>query len=280
VNNEDINIQIINTTSELNKWKELVCEKEKNIEFLQDKIKCLQENIEEIKLKCNKLETMVRSQDKSECQVTKSADTVTNTATIQKKRSMLIIGDSHSRGLADKLRSRFSSRTVTGSVHPSAGFKEVTQDLPRLVARYNKEDTVIVVAGANDIYKNNLDRARQHLTLTLRSLHSVRVVVVGIPARHDLPPWSCVNKEIVKANRVFFKITQAFTNTSFVDINNLERRCFTNHGLHLNDHGKTVLASGITSHINNSLSVSNRFNVIPLEHKSLNCRTPLSTTIT
>lgn len=275
--NGDTKQQINNASNELNKWKKLVGDKENDIVILQEKIKCLQKNIEEIKIKSIKLQAEVRRQNKLEVknlQVKKPADINTK----NDKQKMLVIGDSHSRGLSEKIGSRCTGSSVTGSVHPGAGFKDITVDLPKLVASYNTDDTVILIAGANDVYKNNLDIARKQLIHTLRSLHSVKVVVIGIPQRHDLQPWSCVNKEIVKANRIFNKIIQAFTNTSFVDVSDLERKCFTKHGLHLNDNGKTVLADSISLHLKNNLRNSSQ--TIPLEYNFLNCHSMFSTKIT
>jgi len=164
------------------------------------------------------------------------------------KRRIVVLSDSHGRGLSSRLGQQLrGSSCVTGSVHPSAPFHQVCKGLPSLSSQLTTKDTVVLLAGANDIYRNELNNARQHLVKSLNALKHTKTIVIGVPHRHDLQELSCVNVEIEKANRQFQKISRGYTNCKFLDVSGFNRNLFTNHGLHLNDSGKDSLCSKIVS---------------------------------
>lgn len=188
----------------------------------------------------------------------------------KKRRKVLVMGDSHSRNIASSVSTNLSGkRSVTGSVHPGGRFNDVVQELPELTKDYQKEDTVVLVAGANDIYHNEFHNAKHHLLKSLNSLQHTNVLVVGVPHRHDLMPTSIVNKEIAKANRQFKKIIEGYQYCEFLDVSNFERDMFTNHGLHLNSRGKDHLALNISNVLTIGNNNTNQTIILPFTN-SLN----------
>ena len=63
------------------------------------------------------------------------------------------------------------------------------------------------------------------------------MIVMLAPQRHDLMPSSCVNSEVFRFNRIVRKL---YTKTKILD-SDLNRDCFTKHGLHMNYLGKDQL---------------------------------------
>ena len=179
--------------------------------------------------------------------ITQRPTTTTTTTNKTRRRKVLVLGDSHSRHIGPSVTTNLTGRErVSGSVHPSGKFNDVIRDLPGLTKGYSKEDTVVLVAGANDVYCNELHNARHNLVTALDTLRHTNVLVVGVPHRHDLTSTSVVNREILKANRQFRKIVDSSRHGRFVDVSDMTRDMYTRHGLHFNDYGKDVLARKIS----------------------------------
>ena len=74
----------------------------------------------------------------------------------------------------------------------------------------------------------------------LQNKHT-NIIAVTPPHRHDLPDFSCVNKETQVFNRKLCKLLKDMHHARVVHAN-LTRDKFTWHGLHLNPSGKERLA--------------------------------------
>jgi hypothetical protein len=82
------------------------------------------------------------------------------------------------------------------------------------------------MSGANDISSNETRNCINTLKTTLSALTSTNVVVLNIPARHDLVKESIVNKEIRKANMDINKVCNRFSNVEVLEIDNISRACY------------------------------------------------------
>lgn len=76
----------------------------------------------------------------------------------------------------------------------------------------------------------------------LQEMRGTNVIVFSIPRRYDLASWSCVNKEVDRANEEISKACKYF---NYVDLSKLGHRFHTNHGLHLNMLGKRFVIDKI-----------------------------------
>ena len=133
---------------------------------------------------------------------------------------------------------------------PSATTQNVLQDVnEKLNDKMNKDDYVVILAGSNDVYCNNLTKARRSLKNCISKLTNPNVLVVGLPHRYDLIENSCVNTEIKKANKCFEKICKSNLNSHFVSIESIPRNGYTQNGLHLNQHGKILLSKLLSEHM-------------------------------
>lgn len=77
------------------------------------------------------------------------------TTTAYIKHNIFIIGDSHVRGLSDKVSSDLDDAfSVTGISKPNADIDGITSSEHFLVDNLTKNDLIIFYAGTNDISKN------------------------------------------------------------------------------------------------------------------------------
>ncbi|KAG8242962.1 hypothetical protein J6590_055685 [Homalodisca vitripennis] len=73
-------------------------------------------------------------------------------------------------------------------------------------------------------------------------LASSRVIVSTIPQRHDLPVDHIVNQTTTAVNHYIEELCARCEGAQLLNINSIERRWFTRHGLHLRLSGKRILA--------------------------------------
>ena len=78
----------------------------------------------------------------------------------QDKRSKIVIlGDSHARGVSGELLHQLNHRLNTiGYVKPNARLIELLNTAKNVVSKLTKMDTIIMIGGSNDIDKNVHDR--------------------------------------------------------------------------------------------------------------------------
>jgi hypothetical protein len=65
----------------------------------------------------------------------------------------------------------------------------------------------------------------------------LNVLLINSPHSFDILGESCVNQEVIKFNRQIRKIMERQSKVKILELN-LDRNCFTTHGLHLNTKGK------------------------------------------
>jgi hypothetical protein len=76
---------------------------------------------------------------------------------------------------------------------------------------------------------------------------------MSAPQRYDLSQTSCVNQEVNVFSRKLCKYLRAYNNTQIVEVD-LDRVCYTHHGLHLNRKGKELIAKKIAWAIQDKLT--------------------------
>jgi len=117
-----------------------------------------------------------------------------------------------------------------------------------------------VWGGANDIGKKNSQEALRHLCKFVDKNQNVNVILMSAPHRHDLMPSSCVNYGVVCFNRQVKKRMKLCNNVKILETD-LNRDCFTNHGLHMNSSGKPQIILKLADMIE-SLAVKNNISYI------------------
>ncbi|KAG8283366.1 hypothetical protein J6590_018957 [Homalodisca vitripennis] len=154
-------------------------------------------------------------------------------------QTVIIEGGSHARHLAGLVQQRVKLPTrVSGICKPSAGLLDATSGAPPTPG-----SCCVILAGTNDIATGESQSIYRHLEQRIIArLASSRVIVSTIPQRHDLPVDHIVNQTTTAVNHYIEKLCARCEGAQLLNINSIERRWFTRHGLHLRLSGKRILA--------------------------------------
>jgi hypothetical protein len=156
--------------------------------------------------------------------------------------------DSQGRLLTNELRAS-SKNNVSCMLKPGAKFDAVTEEAKAICANMGKKDIAVFIGGTNDVSCNETTSLIRSLKRRLQDTRHTNVLVFNVPHRHDLPSWSCVNKEVKRANEMIDKVCSHFENVKTVDISRLGARFHTKHGLHLNKQGKMYIVDKILNFV-------------------------------
>lgn len=172
--------------------------------------------------------------------------------TSKKKRRVTILADSHGKLLSNYMNDLREEFEVLVCSKPGAKLKHVIQDGLGLVKDFTENDCVIILAGTNDLHRDEpfqltLDQGMRCLTeVDLRT----NVLVCGVPYRHDYP---VLNDNICYANSYLSRAVEGYTGSlsiHYKDINKfLGRSHFTRHGLHLGRRGKRILGNHLAGYV-------------------------------
>lgn len=154
-----------------------------------------------------------------------------------------LIGDSHVRGLLEKLSPLLPSGcTVQSTFQPGAGYHEMAKihnQSPHLV-KPDAKDSVIIMCGTNDVGSTQWELIQKGLhNLINKFQHCESLCILGIPFRF------CNKKMNFHITRLNTKIKNYVlsNNVSFLDPNKwLKPKNYAFDGLHLNNEGKTKLS--------------------------------------
>ncbi|KAG8281105.1 hypothetical protein J6590_065690, partial [Homalodisca vitripennis] len=153
--------------------------------------------------------------------------------------AVYIEGDSHVRHLIGLVRQRVSPSTrVGGTCRPGAKLLTVTDNgLPPPGSCY------VLFAGTNEVAADDSYTIFEHLErqLTVR-LSSSAVIVSTVPHRHDLSMYHAVNQRIALVNFYIEELFVRYKGIEVLNFNEIGRRWFTQHGMHLRLPGKRLLA--------------------------------------
>lgn len=171
---------------------------------------------------------------------TLKAKDVTNNS-VDSRPKVVILSDSHGRGIS-KLLQEDSNGTlhVSSWVKPNARLGDVLKGASTKIVNLQKADSLVIIGGTNNFVNGQCSGALDELDTLLRTRVVPRVVVVGLPQRHDTPSMA---PAIHDTNNLMHSLTSSFENATFLPLNSLNRSCYTQHGMHLNLKGKMQLSS-------------------------------------
>jgi hypothetical protein len=169
-----------------------------------------------------------------------------------RRHKILIIGDSHVRGLSEKISNCLDdSFSVTGITKPNADIEAITSPLHLKTEGLTKNDLIIFYGVTKDISRNETKKGLRSLMGFAQRTINTNVILLGAPHRYDLPPSSYVNTEV----KLYHKKLQSLMSTSNHHVRVLsvptERRHHTKHGLHLNTKRKDWIVNNIVEEIRN-----------------------------
>jgi len=150
-----------------------------------------------------------------------------------RKNKILIMGDSRARRCAANLSPSLNETfEVMGTVMPGFRLEHITSLALREMTHLDRNDHVVISGSMNDISRNESHVGLRHMRKFALQNNHTNIMAVTPPHRHDLPDFSCVNKETQVLSRRLHKLLKDMHHTSVVDIN-LTRDKFTWHRLHM-----------------------------------------------
>lgn len=168
----------------------------------------------------------------------------------QSKKKILLCADSHGRDLAKHLNDLQKSFDAVGFVKPAGHSKDVLNMDNVKGELMKKDDCLVLITGTNDVACNEAQACLSSMENMLQNLdEEMKVVVVDLPKRCDLPDWSCVNVETRKTNNALKELCSKYFNVFLVEASGAERIFHTKHGMHLNHRGKRWLAENILTQL-------------------------------
>ncbi|PSN34101.1 hypothetical protein C0J52_12948 [Blattella germanica] len=133
----------------------------------------------------------------------------------KKKSSVLVLGDSHARNCAINIKDNLdTNHIVSGIVKPGAQAKDITDE-----HNLEKNDTIVLWAGTNDISKNAGACGLKYITKFVAENYKSKIMVMSAPHRYDLPEWSCVNTAVNIFNKNLKAKMKRFHYAKAIDIN-------------------------------------------------------------
>ncbi|KAG8325255.1 hypothetical protein J6590_072690 [Homalodisca vitripennis] len=155
--------------------------------------------------------------------------------------SVVIEGDSHVRHIAGMTSQLLSRRvSVTGVCKPGARLLQITSSQPQPVTKGTR--CSVLIAGTNDLAAGEQRNIYDSLEKRITSVASHnKLIVATLPHRHDLPSTHDINQHTALVN-AYIEELAARHHISVLDMNRLQRKHFTRHGMHLHTRGKWQLA--------------------------------------
>lgn len=214
-------------------------------EILTNKINEQEAEIENLKLQVECLETLLYkpndqlSQPKSNSKSTPSS--------ISPKFTCHIVGDSHVRGLRDRLSPLLPKGCTSHAFFkPGAGYHEVAQSTKNMF-NPSSRDPVVLLCGTNDVCSTQWEIVQRALDGILQKLHHCQLLcLIEVPLRYSNKK---MNYHIIRFNtKVKNYVKSKSNNVHFLNPNKfLKPRDYAVDGLHLNKGGKSKLCSKIFS---------------------------------
>jgi hypothetical protein len=108
-----------------------------------------------------------------------------------------------------------------------------------------RKAVIVINGGANGIGSK---RNQMNGVQKLQKYNNTNIKIVNIPFRYDMDRNSATNLEIQSYNRNLNKVAKAFSHVTTVETD-MDRKYFTQHGMHLNNTGKEWLSKLIATQI-------------------------------
>jgi lysophospholipase L1-like esterase len=102
---------------------------------------------------------------------------------------------------------------------PGSRLEHITNLARCAITHLDRNDYVVIWGGANDISRNESRAGLRHMRKFAFQNKHTNIIAVTPPHRHDLPDFSCVNKETQVFNRKLRKLLKDMHHASVVDAN-------------------------------------------------------------
>jgi hypothetical protein len=190
-----------------------------------------------------------------------------------RNHKIFIIGDSHVRGLSEKVRNSLNDAfSVIGVTKPNATTEAITSPLHLPINNLTRSDLIIFYGGTKDISSNESSKGVRSLIDFAQRTNNTNILMLGVPHRYDLPHFSCVNTEVKLFNNKLQNHMSTFNHVNVLNIPT-ERFQHTTHALHLNKKGKNLIVNNLVKEIKNLHSAHRTASPIVLPWGDVNDQT-------
>jgi hypothetical protein len=177
------------------------------------------------------------------------------------KRKILIIGDSHARGITSEIQLNLDNDfEIQGIVKPGSDIAAVTHIASRDTSALTKHDALVIWGGIRDISRKESQNGLCQIRNFLKRHSQTNVLEVNVTKRSDLETHFCVNYEVNAFNRKLDKRMKSFQSANTVAVTS-DRDHYTKHGLHLNGKGKEEDAKTIANFIKEIFKLQKKYPV-------------------
>lgn len=179
-----------------------------------------------------------------------------------RKRKVLILADSHGRGIRELISERLShTYSITSSIKPNAIFEDVIKDYEDVTQHFGKEDCIIIIGGTNDLdsFDFKIDKLVHKIISTVEKSEHTNIMISSIPYRHDQP----YHNRIIHKFNIELKIALSkYSNATFLPLFGFNRTFYTYHGLHFNNKGKIKFSEVLIESTNKVTKLQQTISVI------------------
>lgn len=178
--------------------------------------------------------------------VEKSNPQSSNDLSRTNRSKITLLTDSHGRFLRQNIFNNFSDNyEVSALLRPNGKVCHILSDVPSESISLNHKDFIFIMAGTNDIHKKtNLTLLVEEFEKTIKLCGNTNLILSAVPYRYDAP---FLNSKIMHLNKLLENLANKYSYVHFLQLNELNRECYTSHGLHMNSLGKIKLTSMLHS---------------------------------
>lgn len=173
-------------------------------------------------------------------------------ATMKKDvRKVVILGDSHARGLSDRLNDKLmNSFEVIGYTKPNCDLRTLLSSSIQDSANLTKKDVLVLVAGTNEVISDSGVKELWHITQFANQNSQTNIILLTPSLRYDQVSDVYINDNIKKFSKKLGKYMKLNEHVTILD-SPQNRDYFTRHGLHYNGFGKDIICSQLALSIKN-----------------------------
>jgi hypothetical protein len=165
------------------------------------------------------------------------------------KSKVVILSNSHLQGCTERRNNYLSDKFRTvGWIKPGALAEEILDKQSVDMVNLKKCDVIVFSADANDVYRNNPNEALMKIIKFIQNNRNTNIMILGIPHRHDLAKYPCVNRAIQVFSYKLIKVANSFNHVTMMECE-YNREYFTKHSMHINRRGKGLVSKQLASEI-------------------------------
>jgi hypothetical protein len=134
------------------------------------------------------------------------------------KSKVVILSDSPLKGCTERINNYLSDKFRTiGWIKAGTLPEEILDKQSVDLINLNKHDVIVFSAGANDVCRKNPNEALMKIIKYIQNNRNTNIMILGIPHRHNLSEYSCVNRVIQVFSYKLMKVANSFNHVIMME---------------------------------------------------------------